>query len=169
MKKHLLLFISAIIIFALLYFGYSSPKGDTIESRENLLDAAISNSEGWTIAKEIEIDGYIISAAYSADHKSTLAIFEPIGKGRYQFKTSTNRDSKEIIIGGASINGIWYDLIWFNGAKTEYAEVTYIVEGQTQNTLKYNTNNMDIICHPNPEKEYSLHVTYYDSNGNRYE
>ena len=38
-----------------------------------------------------------------------------------------------------------------------------------QSTLKYNTNNMDIICHPNPEKEYSIHVTYYDSNGNRYE
>ena len=169
MKKQLLLFIPAIIICALLYFWYSSPKGDTIESRESILDAAISNSESWTIAKEVEIDGYIISAAYSTDHKSTLAIFEPTGNGTYQFKTSTNRDSKEIIIGGTSINGIWYDLIWFNGAKTEYAEVTYTVGGQMQSTLKYNTNNMDIICHPNPEKEYSIHVTYYDSNGNRYE
>ena len=146
MKKQLLLFIPAIIIFALLYFWYSSPKGNTIESRESILDAAISNSEGWTIAKEIEIDGYIISAAYSADHKSTLAIFEPAGNGTYQFKTSTTRDSKEIIIGGASINGIWYDLIWFDGAKTEYAEVTYTVGGQTQNTLKYNTNNLVRCC-----------------------
>lgn len=111
MKKQLLLFIPAIFVFALLYFGYSTPKGDTIESRESLLDAVISNSDGWTIAKEIEVDGYIISAAYSTDHKSTLAIFEPAGNGTYQFKTSTNRDSKEIIIGGASINGIWYDLI----------------------------------------------------------
>ena len=157
------------IVTSFLYFLNLNSKGDTVASRECILNTAISKGNEWTIVKELEIKYYIISGAYSTDSKSTLAIFEPVGNGTYKFKTSTTRDSKEIIIGGALINGIWYDLIWFNGAKTEYAEITYTVGGQTQNTLKYNTNNMDIICHPNPEKEYSIHVTYYDSNGNRYE
>ena len=99
----------------------------------------------------------------------TLAIFEPTGNGDYKFSTSTNRNSDEIIVGGVAINGEWYDLIWFNGAKTEYAEITYTINGQVQDTLRYNTDDMDIISIKNPEKEYSIHVAYYDNDGNKYE
>ena len=102
-------------------------------------------------------------------NKSTLAIFEPTGNGDYKFSTSTNRNSDEIIVGGVAINGEWYDLIWFNGAKTEYAEITYTINGQVQDTLRYNTDDMDIISIKNPEKEYSIHVAYYDNDGNKYE
>lgn len=95
MKKQLLLFIPAIFVFALLYFGYSTPKGDTIESRESLLDAVISNSDGWTIAKEIEVDGYIISAAYSTDHKSTLAILNQLEMERINLKLQPIETAKK--------------------------------------------------------------------------
>ena len=122
-----------------------------------------------TLAKELELGGYIVSGAYSADNKSTLAIFEPTGNGDYKFSTSTNRNSDEIIVGGVAINGEWYDLIWFNGAKTEYAEITYTINGQVQDTLRYSTDDMDIISIKNPEKEYSIHVVYYDNDGNKYE
>lgn len=172
MKKKLLLIILVIIVcvaFASIYFSRSTPKGDTIESRERMLNTAISKGKNWTISKELELDGYIISAAYSIDHKSTLAVFKPAGNGKYKFSTSTNRDNKEIVIGGATINEKWYDFIWFHGAKTEYAEVTYTINGQTQEPLIYNTDHMDIIYHENPEKEYSIHVVYYDHNGNKYE
>ena len=121
------------------------------------------------VAKELELGGYIVSGAYSTDNKSTLAIFEPTGNGDYKFSTSTNRNSDEIIVGGVAINGEWYDLIWFNGAKTEYAEITYTINGQVQDTLRYNTDDMDIISIKNPEKEYSIHVAYYDNDGNKYE
>ena len=121
------------------------------------------------VAKELELGGYIVSGAYSADNKSTLAIFEPTGNGDYKFSTSTNRNSDEIIVGGVAINGEWYDLIWFNGAKTEYAEITYTINGQVQDTLRYSTDDMDIISIKNPEKEYSIHVAYYDNDGNKYE
>ena len=60
-------------------------------------------------------------------------------------------------------------LIWFNGAKTEYAEITYTINGQVQDTLRYSTDDMDIISIKNPEKEYSIHVAYYDNDGNKYE
>ena len=157
------------IAAAFLYFFSLTPKGDTITSRESILNTAISKGNEWTIAKELELGGYIVSGAYSTDNKSTLAIFEPTGNGDYKFSTSTNRNSDEIIVGGVAINGEWYDLIWFNGAKTEYAEITYTINGQVQDTLRYNTDDMDIISIKNPEKEYSIHVAYYDNDGNKYE
>lgn len=172
MKKKPLLIVLAVVICVaavFIYFFCAAPKGDTIESRENMLNKAISRGNDWTIAKETELDGYIISAAYSTNSKSTLAVFEPIGNGKYKFNTSTNRSDEEIIIGGTVINGKWYDLIWFNGARTEYAEITYTINGQMQDTARYNTDDMDIICIENPEKEYSIHVVYYDSDGNKYE
>ena len=171
MKKWLLIISATVICVAaaFLYFFSLTPKGDTITSRESILNTPISKGNEWTIAKELELGGYIVSGAYSADNKSTLAIFEPTGNGDYKFSTSTNRNSDEIIVGGVAINGEWYDLIWFNGAKTEYAEITYTINGQVQDTLRYSTDDMDIISIKNPEKEYSIHVVYYDNDGNKYE
>jgi len=172
MKKKVWPIFLAVMICAaalLVYFFCAAPKGDSVESREELLNREISKGGDWTIAKELELDGYIISGAYSADNKAALAIFEPTGNGNYRFSTSTNRDGEEIVIGGAAINGKWYDLIWFNGAKTEYAEITYIIDGQEQETLRYDTEDMDIICCEKPEKDYSIHAAYYAADGNKYE
>ena len=163
----LILFVCLVGIF--IYYFNSSPDGDTIESREALLNDAISGGSDWTIAKETEIDDYIISCAYSTDGKSTIAVFEPVSNRKYIFSTSTNRDSEDIIVGGAIINGDWYDLVWFNGAQTEYAEVIYTVNGVRKEALKYDTANMDLICIKNPEKDYSMEICYYDSEGKRYE
>ena len=159
----------ACIVGAFVYFSNVLPKGDTVESREVLLDNAIPSGDDWTITKEIEIEDYIISCAYSANGKSTIAVFEPTSNGKYKFSTSTNRDNKDIIIGGTIINGEWYDLFWFNGAQTEYAEIVYTVKGVRKEALKYDTTNMDLICIKNTEKDYSIDVCYYDNEGNRYE
>ncbi len=67
------------------------------------------------------------------------------------------------------VNGDWYDLIWFNGAETEYAEITYTINGKENKVLRYDTTDMDIIYNKNPEKEYSMKIYYYDSEGNWYE
>ena len=169
-KKRLLYVLIPLIciIGALLHFSNTLPKGNTVESREELLNNAIPKGDSWTVSKEIEIDKYIISCAYSANGKSTIAVFEPISNGKYKFLTSTNRQNEDIIIGGAIINGEWYDLIWFNGAQTEYAEIIYTVNGVRKEPLKYDTTNMDLIYIKNPEKEYSMSVYYYDNKGNRY-
>ena len=172
MKKKYVFFVLILficIIGALLYVSNLSPKGNTIESREALLNNAISGNKDWTIIKEKVIDDYIISCAYSANGKSAIAVFEPMSNGRYKFLTSTNRDNTDIILGGTIINGEWHDLIWFNGAQTEYAEIIYTVNGERQEPLKYDTTNMDIICIKNTEKDYSIDVCYYDNDGNRYE
>lgn len=157
------------IIGVFVYFSNILPKGDTVDSREALLDNAIPRGNNWTISKEIEIDNYIISCAYSTNGKSTIAVFEPASNGKYRFLTSTNRENDNIIIGSAIISGEWYDLFWFNGAQTEYAEIIYTVNGVAKEVLKYDTTNMDLIYIKNSEKDYSIDVCYYDSNGNRYE
>lgn len=171
MKKRVRIVLTAVFCIAAvsLYFLNSTPKGDTITGRERILNNAISKGNEWTIAKELELEGYIISGAYSTDNKSTLAVFEPVGNGNYIFKNSTNRNIEEIVISGAAINREWYDFIWFYGAKTEYAEITYTINGQVKDTLRYDTDNADIISIKNPEKEYSIHVIYYDKEGNKYE
>ena len=172
MKKKFLFIFSIIILFFIvisIYFIYSLPSGNTVESREKILNSSISKGEDWRILKEIEIDEYIISAGYSTDNKVTLAIFEPTKKGKYKFKSSTNRNTDDIIISGTNINGNWYDLIWFNGAKTEYAEITYTIDGNKESPIIYNTKDMDIIYYKNLAKDYSINVTYYDSYGNKYE
>ena len=157
------------IVGIIIYTFYALPKGDTVESREELLNNAISGAKEWSIVKETKIDGYIISCAYSSNGKSTIAVFEPVSEEKHKFSTSTNRDNEEIIIGGTIINGKWYDLIWFNGVQTEYAEIIYSVNGETKEPLKYDTSDMDIICIQNSEKDYSINVTYYDKDGNKYE
>lgn len=170
-KKRLLYVLIPLIcvIGVLLYFSSIMPKGNTVESREKLLDNAISKGDNWAISKETEIDSRIVSCAYSTNGKSAVAVFEPTSNGKYRLSTSINRENKDIIIGGAAINGEWYDLVWFNGAQTEYAEITYTVNGVRKETLKYDTTDKALIYIKNSEKNYSMDVCYYDSNGNKYE
>ena len=168
-KRLLYLLIPLVCIIGALLLSNILPMGNTIEKREQLLDNAIPKGNNWTISKEIEIDNYIISCAYSANGKSTIAVFSPTSNGMYKFSTSTSRENEDIIIGGAIINGKWYDLIWFNGAQTQYAEIIYTINGVRKEPLKYDTTNKDLIHIKNPEKEYSISVCYYDSKGNRYE
>ena len=101
----------------------------------------------------------------------TLAVFSPLGDGKYEFSSSVNREKDDIVIDTTAINGTRYNLIWFCGAQTEYAEATYIVNGELQPVKRFDTTNMDIICVKidAAAKEYSSHVAYYDSQGNRYE
>lgn len=170
MNKFLLgaLIVIAGVIGVCIYIG-STPTGNTIESRESLLDASVLQGKEWSIVKEIEIKDYIISAAYSINDKSTIAVFKPTSNGGYEFSSSTCRDHDEIIIGEAIINENWYDLVWFNGAQTEYAEMIYTIDGQKKDPLRYVTTDMNIIYNKNSTKAYTLNVLYYDSNGNKYE
>lgn len=45
-------------------------------------------------------------------------------------------------------------LIWFNGRK--------------QDTFRYDTADMELICHRSSEKAYSMNAAYYDSRDEQY-
>ena len=162
--------IVAVLTIVLVFAGCSTENGTTVESREKQLDSTVEKSSGthWTITKEIEVEDYIISGAVNTNGQATLAAFKPEDNGNYKFSTSTNRNQEEIIISGYQINDTWYDFIWFSGAKTEYAEVTYLINEKSE-TQKYDTSDMEIISIPNQEKDYTIQVSYFDSEGNQYQ
>lgn len=165
-----ILSIVAVLTMVLVFAGCSTENGATVESREKQMDSAIEKSTGthWTITKEIEVEDYIISGAVNTNGQATLAVFKPEDNGNYKFSTSTNRNQEEIITSGYQINETWYDFIWFGGAQTEYAEVTYLINEKSE-TQKYDTSEMEIISIPNQEKDYTILVRYFDSEGNQYQ
>ena len=144
------------------------PDGSTMESREKMLKD-IPKGTNWTIATERLLDDYLITGIVSDNGKAGIAVFEPRGNGKYKLQTSCHRDMDDIIISGTMVGDAWYDLIWFNGTQTERAEVTYTVTNEASQSTVYLSDNDTIICSLAPFKEYTLHVTYYDSEGNKYE
>lgn len=175
-KKHIAIGIAVLGLIALLTYGwfFLSPRtqhhDSGAESREVLLNQSIAATKGqkWTIAAERSIDPYIISSAYSTDNRAAIAVFEPDGRNRYHLMSSVTGNQDEIITDTIVMNGEAYNLIWFNGAQTEYAEVIYVINGEAQKPLRYDTGNMEVICEKAPAKEYEIRVTYYDSLGNQY-
>ena len=168
MKKKWALTTAICAVFCLLLCGCAAGDGNTVESREDLIEQGLSKGDGWNIVCELTLDDAIVSGANSADGKAALVLFEP-NRGGYSIKSWTIRESDEIIIGGMTVNGDWYDLVWFSGAQTEYAELSYTVDGQTAQPERYETANMEIISRRNSEKEYVLHVEYFDGEGNKFE
>lgn len=163
-------FATVILICApLLLFGYFIPTGNTQESREHLLDTSIAKGKGWIIAAETELEGSIVSAATSGDNWATLASLSRQTGADTSSPPPLTATGDEIVISGAMLEDSWYDLIWFGGAQTEYAEITYTINGQLQEPLWFDTTDMEIISIQNPEKEYGMQIVYYDSDGNRYE
>ena len=171
MKKQILIFV---IIFAFIVgFGaiqyFSRPDGSTLESREEIC-AEFPKGKDWKIAIEQELNDYIISGIYSGYDESGLAVFEPKGNGKYKLQTRVFRDNDRIITTSSYIGGQWYDIVWFNGAKTDYAEITYTLDGVKQEPIIHNSKGMEIFIHPAPTNdEYGIDVVYYDSEGNKYE
>lgn len=141
--------------------------GITIESREEMLKGE-GKGKDWQIATELTTDDYIISGVYSKNGRAGIAIYERNGK-KYNLKTHTFRDKDEIIFEQIRIDGVWYDLIWFAGAETLYAEITYSVKGNIVESLKTQTTDMQIIYNTSPADEYEIKVVYYDKDGNIYE
>ena len=171
MKKKTGIVFGILIILFLAYSAwtyFSKPDGSTVQSREELLEN-IPKGTDWKIAKETEFKNYIISGMYSSDGKSGIAVFEPLDNGKYKMSSREWRENDEIIISGYIIDGIWYDLVWFNGAQTEYAEIIYTIDGEVQEPVVCDTRDMNILVNESPAKDYSMSVVYYDENGNAYE
>ena len=171
MRKYIIVFaiILAVMVFIGAFHYFDRPDGSTLESREELLQER-SKGKLWLISVEQKIDNYIISGIYSGYDESGLAVFEPKGNGKYKLQTRVFRDNDRIITTSSYIAGQWYDIVWFNGAKTDYAEVTYTLDGVKQDPIIHNSKGMEIFIHPTPtNNEYGINVVYYDSEGNKYE
>lgn len=162
--------ISAVLILIIItgLMDYKKYDGSTLESRERIISEA-QDSRQWKISVEKEYDNFIISGIYDDSGKSGIAVFSPNKRGGYSLCSRVIREADKIIVTGTSIDNVWYDIVWFNGAQTEYAEIVYNVNGKEQETIKHNSENMDIYINKAPTTDYTIDVTYYDSAGNMYD
>lgn len=142
--------------------------GTTIESREKMLES-LPRGFGWKIAVETEIDNNIVCGIYSRDNKSGIALFAPVDDKGYKLIARQWRDSDDIIISNFVILNKWYDIIWFNGAKTDFAQITYNIGGNEQEPVIHNAKGMELFVNPSPSEDYDVNVVYYDDAGNKYE
>ena len=171
MKKQRIVSVMTLILCTAMLFllsACSAPKGDTIESREALLNESIKEGKEWTIEKEITINNNIISAARGADDMTTLAIFRPTFEGGYAFSRSVILPSYLIMIISAEIGQENYDLFWVSDPKAVSLEISYIVDGEALEPLTYDVSNGEIIALQQEGKDVSITACYYDSEGNRY-
>ena len=170
LRKPILTF--TVILAFIVGFGaiqyFNRPDGSTLESREKIC-AEFPRGKDWKIAIEQELNDYIISGIYSRDGMSGIAVFEPYGNGKYKLLSREWREQDEIIITGTIIDQQWYGIVWFNGAETDYAEITYTYDGKKQEPIIHNAKGMEIFINSAPAKDYSIDVVYYDSEGNKYE
>ena len=167
-KVYLIIIVAILAVSAYgAYRYYSKPNGSTVESREELLN---STSEGikWKIAQEQKLEDYLVSSIYSST-KSGIAVFKANGDEKYKLAFKKWGNSDEIVTYELIIGEEWYDLIWFNGAETAYAEIIYSVDGAENEPIIFDVSDMRVICSKAPAKDYILTVRYYDNDGNVYE
>ena len=169
-KKWVVCLVSVVVVIFIALLSYVSyePKGDTVESQQMILNKALPTGTNWTVYNAAYIDGYQLSTAYSSNGKSAIVVFEPKNDGGYKLISSMVGNNEEIIIFMTMINGKGYDLVWYNVAKTEYAEVTHTIDGVKQTPLRFDTFAMQLIIIPHPAKAYSWDVVYYDNQGKTY-
>ena len=171
MKRKEYIFAAAIVLILSIvsvcfFFQQSKLDGTTLESRELRLN---QSDNGIHIASEIKIDEHIVSGIIDANNKYGLAIFEPEDDNKYKLQTRFSRDNDEIAIGYTIVNEIGYDLFWYNHADLDYAEITYTVQGKKLEPIKLDAKENKILYYKAPSNDYSVEVTFYDTQGNQYE
>lgn len=166
--------IALVVLIGGIVWGAAARKNRcaTVEDREKMLAEVLSQSAGqcWSIATESEVDGYLVSGAYDNQGCAAIAVFEPGKWGGYHLQGTVWQGKEQIITDTILLNGEHYHLIWFPGAQTEYAEITYAVGAQKPQTMRFDTSDGGVICTQiEADDHYNMKVAYYDSEGNRYE
>lgn len=170
LKKYIIPFSIVIISGLLITFFINQNKINcsTIESRELRLREISNLGKMTTIDQEITIDGYIINGYNAKNNQYGLAVFEPVGNGKYNFQTNANKQNNELLFLTTNINTRQYNLFWANKVDLDYAEVTYTVDGEIGETIKIDAQNNQIIYTEAPSNDFSVEYYFVDINGNRY-
>lgn len=153
MKKYIIAFVVllAVILCARELYYITRPDGSTAEIREEMINGF---THKWEIVTESELNGYILCGIYSEDRMNGIAVFEPVGDGKYKLVSKDYRESDEIVVTSTLIDGEMYTLVWFNGEKGNAVHNHIKPDGQTQ-TVVFDAENVKIV--------------YYDDDGNVYQ
>lgn len=170
-QKRLIIVIAVLAVFccgiAIILLLPAQEDGSTLASREAILQD-LPKGIDWQIASEISVDGYLISSIYSAT-KDGLAIFEPQKNGGYKEQSVYYANNGAIVCAKALIGQVWYDIFWLNQANLAYAEIVYTIDGQQMESSRLEFKDLPIVYHQAPGDDYTLHICYYDADGNSYE
>ena len=159
----------ALCVLGIALFRYSqTPRGNTLESRVEILQEALPNSTYLSIATEKKLDDYLICGIHS-ESQTGIAVFQQKGNENYKFVSAYCLGANEIVTTTCRIQDQWYNLIWFDGCATEYAEVIYTIDGIPNAPVTFDTSKGGVICSIAPSNHYSLDIKYYDADGNVFE
>lgn len=168
-RKKLFIFSAVILVLLVLCLNAADNakySGKTLESRQNQL---CRNGRDIHISQEIDIDGYIISAINESSRTHGLAVFEPVGNGKYRLQSSTQRNSNMVVIADVYINSEWYNLFWADRPNLDYAQIEYSHNGKTLEALTFDASDNKILFCKTPYTNYTLSAVFYDTDGNAYE
>ena len=159
----------ALCVLGVALFRHSqTPHGNTIESRVEILREALPNSAYLSIATEKKVEDYLICGIHS-ETQTGIAVFQQKGSENYKFVSAYCLGANEIVTTTCRIQDQWYNLIWFDGCATEYAEVIYTIGGIPNAPATFDTSDGGVICSQAPSNHYSLDIKYYDADGNAFE
>ena len=156
------------VLGAALFRHSQTPRGNTIESRVEILREALPNSTYLSIATEKKVEDYLICGIHS-ETQTGIAVFQQKGSENYKFVSAYCLGANEIVTTTCRIQDQWYNLIWFDGCATEYAEVIYTIDGIPNAPVTFDTSDGGVICSKAPSNHYSLDIKYYDADGNVFE
>ena len=156
----------ALCVLGVALFRHSqTPRGNTIESRVEILREALPNSTYLSIATEKKVEDYLICGIHS-ETQTGIAVFQQKGSENYKFVSVYCLGANEIVTTTCRIQDQWYNLIWFDGCATEYAEVIYTIDGIPNAPVTFDTSDGSVICSKAPSNRYSIDVQYYGADGN---
>lgn len=164
-----LIAIMIVVIVATIFMIKDINNCDTVKNRELRLRRVDNLGEVTTIDQELTIDDYVISGYTTKNNRHGLAVFSPTGDGKYEFQTNVNRQNDELIFTIATINQTLYNVFWANKANLDYAEITYTINGETDETLTIDAQDNQIIYVKAPVTHYNVEYIFVDKNGTRYE
>lgn len=142
---------------------------DTLANRERRLREISNLGEVTNIDQEILIGDSIISGYTTKNARYGIAVFAPIGDGKYKFQSNTNRENDTLLMETTVIDGIDYNIFWANKPNLDYAEIIYTVDGKTNETIVVDAQDNKMIYTKAPSKNYNVQYIFVDQDGIRYE
>lgn len=169
MKKKYYIYIIIVLLISLVGAIYLfTPKGNTLESREKILQNSKTSKYVWEIDKEIKLYDYIISSVYGTT-KDGLAVFKSTGNGKYKLQSVGYNEKGKVVIEQIIHQEKVFYIAWCNQSNLDYAEVVYTIDNEELEPRIFDVKENSFISFQSPSDDFSMRITYYDKDGNHYD
>jgi len=170
-KKATLLVVLLFIFIAGSIYSINRQNGNTVEARQIILSKRDNHV---IILREIIIENSIISEMIDQKSGYGYAQFEKNEYGNYILKTKMVRTGQDepIVMDILVINDEVYNVLMFNKACLEYAEVIYTDDttNKKHDPIRVEMNNQTVSLIKAPEySSYTMSVVFYNYKGDRFE